>query len=198
MEEKNIDGLVRALSDKKPTTNGNNLTMAPFVASALDYFLDGVRGKRILDVGCGSDKANEGFTDDFYGPNLCRILNEKGAYPAGIDANIDASKEKFECYKISAENGIHRFSKDYFDAVVTSNFFNSPDFWKSEDDINSIINSIYPVLKDNGYYFNFEINMGEEDEGRLLKICSNNGLRAQINCRYKDGRYMIFRKEKSK
>ena len=66
--------------------------------------LDGLQGKRILDLGCGStltkDKSIFSSADSQrdYEPWLCRLLEEAGAHSVGIDIH-NLSNESFEHYQ---------------------------------------------------------------------------------------------------
>lgn len=108
-----------------------------------------VKGKRILDIACGSSTskapsfvfvntpfgerripipATQGYTAQFE-PWFCRILLELGAYPVGIDVgNLD--DEAFEHYPVDlGQPGALSFLADSsFDAVHDSRLFGSPEF----------------------------------------------------------------------
>ncbi len=111
--------------------------------------LAAVKGKRILDIACGSNtsrapsfvfvntpfgeqripiSAKEGYTAQFE-PWFCRILLELGADPVGVDRG-DLSQEAFEHYPVDlGQPGALDFFPDHsFDAVQDSRLFGSPEF----------------------------------------------------------------------
>jgi hypothetical protein len=117
------------------------------IASALGR-LSNVRGKRILDVACGSNtsrapssiyintpfgekrigRKTKGYTAQFE-PWFCRILLELGANPVGVDFG-DLEGEAFEHYRVDlGQRGALDFLPSHsFDAVQDSRLFGSPEF----------------------------------------------------------------------
>lgn len=62
-----------------------------------------IKGKRILDLGCGSKRFHEiDLTSRFFEPWLCRTLHELGAYPVGVDKE-DNSEEEFKSYQVDLQ-----------------------------------------------------------------------------------------------
>ncbi len=110
--------------------------------------LSNVRGKRILDIGCGSNtsrapssiyintpfgekrigRATNGYTAQFE-PWFCRVLLELGANPVGVDFG-DLEGEAFEHYRVDlGQRGALNFLPSHsFDAVQDSRLFGSPEF----------------------------------------------------------------------
>jgi len=114
--------------------------------------LSAPKGKRILDLACGSNtskapsfvfvntplgerrlqipgtEGNSGYTAQFE-PWFCRILLELGAVPVGIDIG-DLDAEAFEHYHVDLGlEGALDFLPDHsFDAVQDSRLFGSPEF----------------------------------------------------------------------
>ncbi|MEJ2599371.1 MAG: hypothetical protein P8Z00_13635 [Anaerolineales bacterium] len=111
--------------------------------------LTAVKGKRILDIACGSNSSkapssvfvntpfgersipgasSEGYTAQFE-PWFCRILLEVGADPVGVDLG-DLNQETFEHYQVDlGQPGVLNFLPDHsFDAVQDSRLFGSPEF----------------------------------------------------------------------
>src|SRR5437588_11490907 len=108
-----------------------------------------VKGKRILDIACGSNtsKAPESFfvntpfgertirvsdTSAYtaqFEPWCCRILLERGADPVGVDIG-DLEGEAFEYYHVDLGTpGALNFLPDHsFDAIQDSRLFGSPEF----------------------------------------------------------------------
>jgi hypothetical protein len=108
-----------------------------------------VKGKRILDIACGSNTSKapsfiyintplgekririsktEEYTAQFE-PWFCRILLELGANPVGIDSG-DLENETFEHYRVDlGQRGALDFLPAHsFDAVQDSRLFGSPEF----------------------------------------------------------------------
>jgi hypothetical protein len=110
--------------------------------------LSNIRGKRILDIACGSNTskappslsidtpfgkmtiggATKGYTAQFE-PWFCRILFELGADPVGIDFG-DLDHELFTHFRVDlGKIGSLNFLPDLsFDAVQDSRLFGSPEF----------------------------------------------------------------------
>lgn len=155
--------------------------------SVLNYLLDGVNGKRILDIGCG------GTSDEIYYPDLCRKLLNYGAIPVGIDIGVSPKNEKFECYNAEAEKMLPELNKDDFDAIVTSQFFNDFMFGGKYD---NILKNMPSIMKNNGFYLNVtyasdQIN-GEKE--RFIDACKNNMLNLLIDCPFFGNNFLVFKK----
>jgi SAM-dependent methyltransferase len=109
--------------------------------------LSNLRGKRILDIACGSSTSklpaslhvntpfgemtlgeHRGYTALFE-PWFCRILVELGAAPVGVDfGNLD--KEVFEHYHVDLgkPGALGFFAGASFDGIQDSRLFGSPEF----------------------------------------------------------------------
>jgi hypothetical protein len=111
--------------------------------------LAAVRGKRILDIACGSNTSKEpsllnitipfsgrkigiskakGFTAKFE-PWFCRILLELDAEPVGVDiGNLEG--EAFEHYKVDLglKGALDSLPSHSFDGIQDSRLFGSPEF----------------------------------------------------------------------
>jgi SAM-dependent methyltransferase len=107
-----------------------------------------IRGKRILDVPCGSNTSRapaivhvktplgaiklgsrwKGYTPLFE-PWLCRMLLLLGAHPVGVDFG-DLDGEAFEHYAVDLgrSGALDFLPDDSFDAVQDSRLFGSPEF----------------------------------------------------------------------
>ena len=118
------------------------------IASAFES-LANVKGKRILDLACGSNTSKapssiyidtpfgdkristtdtEVYTAQFE-PWFCRVLLQLGAHPVGIDFG-SLEGEAFEHYRADlGQSGALDFLPDHsFDAVQDSRLFGSPEF----------------------------------------------------------------------
>lgn len=111
--------------------------------------LSEVRGKRVLDVACGSNTSKapssicintpsseerirvsdtENYTAHFE-PWFCRILLALGANPVGVDLG-DLEREAFEHYRVDlgAKGSLDFLPGHSFDAIQDSRLFGSPEF----------------------------------------------------------------------
>jgi hypothetical protein len=111
--------------------------------------LSGARGKRILDIACGSNssrapsglyintpfgetrirlRSQRGYTAQFE-PWFCRMLLELGADPVGIDFG-DLKGEAFEHYAadLGVPGALDFLPSHSFDGVQDSRLFGSPEF----------------------------------------------------------------------
>ena len=111
--------------------------------------LSDVRGKRILDIACGSNTSKAptiihihtpfrvkkirtrdtgAYTAQFE-PWFCRILLALGANPVGVDIG-DLEGEPFEHYRVDLgrEGALNFLPSHSFDAVQDSRLFGSPEF----------------------------------------------------------------------
>lgn len=93
--------------------------------------LSDLRGKIILDLGCGCKNAEFGEwgKNRKYEPWLARALVILGAHPVGIDIG-DLSQEKFERHQLDlTQHGVLDFLPGQsFDAVHINALFTSPTF----------------------------------------------------------------------
>jgi hypothetical protein len=108
-----------------------------------------LKGKRILDIACGSrtsrapsrglpisqptgrsaERASHDEYTALFEPWFCRILFTLGAEPVGIDMG-DLSEENFEHYRadVSRTGALDFLPQHSFDAVHDSRLFGSPEF----------------------------------------------------------------------
>lgn len=94
--------------------------------------LSAVKGKRILDIGCGSKVSRHpttGKVTPMFEPWFCRILIELGADAVGVDLG-DLEGEAFEHYRVDlGRTGALDFVPDSsFDGIQDSRIFGSPEF----------------------------------------------------------------------
>ncbi len=139
------------LSRKMAREPGVREILAQMAGRIDDAFgsLANIRGKRVLDIACGSNtsrapasfhvntpfgekrigsSSGSGYTAQFE-PWFCRMLLELGADPVGVDFG-DLEGEAFEHYRADlGERGALDFLPDHsFDAVQDSRLFGSPEF----------------------------------------------------------------------
>jgi hypothetical protein len=139
------------LSRKLAREPGVEEILAQMAGRIADAFgsLANVRGKRVLDIACGSNtsrapasiyintpfgekrigsSSGRGYTAQFE-PWFCRMLLELGANPVGVDFG-DLEGEGFEHYRVDlGQEGALDFMPDRsFEAVQDSRLFGSPEF----------------------------------------------------------------------
>jgi hypothetical protein len=122
------------LGRKRVAEHGIDRVLTEFVDRLIGAFgsLDGVRGKRILDIACGSNSSrspDSGQRTAMFEPWFCRMLVELGADPVGVDAG-DLEGERFEHYSADlSQIGALDFLPDAsFDGIQDSRLFGSPEF----------------------------------------------------------------------
>jgi hypothetical protein len=122
------------LERKRIAEPGVDRVLAEFVDRLTRAFgsLDGVRGKRILDIACGSNSSRSPDTGErtaIFEPWFCRLLLELGADPVGIDSG-DLEGERFEHYPadLSRVGALDFLPDASFDGVQDSRLFGSPEF----------------------------------------------------------------------
>ncbi|MBP7058301.1 hypothetical protein KBB06_03125 [Candidatus Gracilibacteria bacterium] len=123
-----------------------------------------LKDKIIVDLGCGNNggTAENADFDSRYQPWFCRILQELGAKPIGIDmGNLDG--EPFEHFQedLAAESPLKTLPPQYADAVFADDFYHSPQLIEMKIqnrslDIRNLRQRIFPaikrVLKSHGFY----------------------------------------------
>ncbi len=132
--EPGVEEIVKQLLGRLESTFGN---------------LSAVKGKRILDIACGSSTSKapssiyidtpfgeksisavdtQNYTAQFE-PWFCRILLQMGAHPVGVDlGNLEG--EAFEHYRadLGQKGALDFLPSQSFDAVQDSRLFGSPEF----------------------------------------------------------------------
>lgn len=98
-------------------------------------YLEGLRGKRILDLASGSNSSRSPITRQRtaqFEPWFARLLLELGAEPVALDAG-DLEGERFEHHRVDlGRSGALDFLPDAsFDGVQDSRLFGSPEFLKA-------------------------------------------------------------------
>lgn len=158
-----------------------------FISGYLDILLEGIEGKRVLDIGCGGtyDDAAIGFGFRF--AYLCSFLKRLGADIAGIDPSRPGFID-FEYHPIKAKDIDSQFKEEEFDAVFTRMFWTAPsreEHIKQEFDVDfensrfdkllnrrnyEIMEKVHKVLKTGGIYiseFDYPETVIKEDAVRL-------------------------------
>ena len=121
---------------------GRKIRAEPHLAEIIEEFvtrlqrsfgsLAAVRGKRILDIACGSNSSRSpttGRRTAQFEPWMCRLLLELGAEPVGVDLG-DLDGESFEHYALDlgVAGALDALPSASFDAVQDSRLFGSPEF----------------------------------------------------------------------
>jgi hypothetical protein len=124
---------------------GRKIAREPELASILEEFigrlerafgsLDGVRGKRILDIASGSNSSRSPATGKrtaLFEPWFARLLLELGAEPVGLDGG-DLDGEQFEHHRVDLgrAGALDFLPSASFDGVQDSRLFGSPEFRKA-------------------------------------------------------------------
>jgi hypothetical protein len=122
------------LARKSAAEPGVDRVLAEFVDRLGRAFgsLEGVRGKRILDIACGSNSSRSPDTGErtaIFEPWFCRLVLELGAEPVGVDMG-DLEGERFEHHSADLTRiGALDFLADAsFDGIQDSRLFGSPEF----------------------------------------------------------------------
>lgn len=128
-----VEKVIEKLAVKYKIHNAGELMDLRFVKTQLREALrvfggvDNLRGKRILDIGCGATvSADENFGRRFE-PWFCRGLQELGANPVGVDIR-DISREEFEHHQLDLldPKALNIFPDGSFDGINCQSFFDSP------------------------------------------------------------------------
>ena len=121
------------LARKRAAEPGVDRVLAEFIERLDRAFgsLEAVRGKRILDIACGSNSSrspDSGERTAMFEPWLCRLLLELGAEPVGVDSG-DLEGERFEHHAADLSRiGALDFLPDAsFDGIQDSRLFGSPE-----------------------------------------------------------------------
>ena len=147
-------------------TNGLYEFLAGNRLASFSYFLGGLRGKRILDIGCGA-KPRDDYSRRLYGeeyePHFCRVAKRMGVDVVGVDPRIDPRDEEFEAHRASTYT-LPEFPQESFDGVLTSIFWNDPGF-KNGDGLRNhqleTYDRVKRLLKQGGV----SLNVTNEDRG---------------------------------
>lgn len=114
---------------------------------------ESIKGKRILDLGCGSRTSKEmDLTSRVFEPWLCRALKELGAYPVGIDKE-DNSEEEFESYQVDlmGKDSLVFLPTNSFDIANMRGLLTSKGF-EGRNYQELILPQLERVVKSEGYF----------------------------------------------
>jgi 2-polyprenyl-3-methyl-5-hydroxy-6-metoxy-1,4-benzoquinol methylase len=116
-----------------------------------------LQGKRILDIGCGSEKSSDGLRVR-YTPDLCRYLHSQGIDVTGVDFK-DNSKEPFRAYRIDVtkKNCFDALASQTFDIVHSRGLIDSPSLIRPERFIEHLTHEVSKVVKPEGVFVYGEI-----------------------------------------
>ena len=129
--------------------------------SRAGYFaelLNGLGGKRILDLGCGSlNSLDDSYRKDGdkrkYEPWLPRILHELGAKVVGVDFATN-EKEEFEHYQIDlrSSNSLSHFKEKEFDLACAFALFDSTLCINGARLFNNLLPQLERIVKPEGFF----------------------------------------------
>jgi len=143
MESALRDRAVEQLNDRYDLDR--KIAREPELASILEEFigrlerafgsLQGVRGKRILDIASGSNSSRSpdtGKRTALFEPWFARLVFELGGAPVALDAG-DLDGERFEHHRVDLgrPGALDFLPAGSFDGVQDSRLFGSPEFRKA-------------------------------------------------------------------
>lgn len=137
--------------------------------------IQNVKGKRILDIACGSNGSE--FGDTPHAPWFCRSLKELGANVVGVDIG-DLNGEEFEHHKLdlSVPGALDIFPDHSFDAINSVAFFDSPRLMMEHIRLSSTV-----IASDSGLINRTMKEIGSQikrllkEDGKLLNIKTAGG-----------------------
>ncbi|VVC00539.1 Uncharacterised protein [uncultured archaeon] len=104
-----IDGMLDRMGKMSKVMGGNPNDFAIF------------RGKRVLDIGCGSRAGKgaewDGWKERIWEPWMCRLLDAAGAKPVGVDIGKNSEKFKTYSFDITIPGNFEIFRPSSFDVV---------------------------------------------------------------------------------
>jgi len=108
--------------------------MTEFVTRLLNAFgsLSLIHGRAVLDIACGSSSSLSPVTGrqtSEFEPWMCRLLQELGGRPVGLDIG-DNADETFEHHRVDlgVPGALDFLASGSFDAIHESRLFGSPEF----------------------------------------------------------------------
>jgi len=181
--------LTSAYSSRYPDDTHGKVIDNILISVGLDKLVKGIKGKSILDIGCGCSRLDSpDFVDtyhDYMGnlinpwlPRLSRILSLAGANVTGIDKGFSDGTDNYD--HITADLTLGNLgdlvANNKFDLVVAKAFFDSPSLLKDVRAkitfpytfVRAILKDIYSVIKKDGIFLSNYRDM--------LDLASNYGL----------------------
>lgn len=143
--------------DKENYIKSQAFSSMVFPLSQILYFSGDIKGKRILDIGCGGKgqyTSQTSFRSRMYEPWLCRALLELDAEPIGIDAR-DNSEEEFENYQrdLFEKDSLSDIPESSVDIAHAKGLFNDPSVYMSPTNLEDVlIPQLERTVKPNGYF----------------------------------------------
>lgn len=160
------------LTEKYGKISSTPLNNMQFKLAVLTNTLGELRGKTILDIGCGAKNSwdyrigGPVNTERYYDPWLCRATHELGATVFGIDGASSPNEE----YTHIQENMLHfeeimkRF-KDYsIDLACAWNFFDSPSLINKKTMFKQVVRGLERKVKPEGFFVFESIATGVFDK----------------------------------
>jgi len=122
--------LWQELNTRARQLNSRGDILDTYTLAMFAHYLDGIKGKKILDVGCGGDYTltfGSGDRGTNYPPNFLRLAKSHGAIAVGLDPTINPDKEDLEAHQGYVEDIGNIFESGSFDGVLVKLLYNAPD-----------------------------------------------------------------------
>jgi len=151
----------------------------------LMHNLGDLRGKTILDIGCGAKNSwDYGGTElakleRLYDPWLCRVTRELGAMVTGIDGGSSPDEEyiHLETNMLQFEEALKRFKENSIDLACAWSFFDSPSLADGRSMFKRVVKSLERKIKPEGFFVFESIGTGLLDKKTWEKYSLNMGER---------------------
>lgn len=178
-----LNKVTKNLSGTSPDPRPHVYTNIDFQLREAAYCFDGlenVKGKRILDLGCGAETNHDhsGTGLNMFRPWFARALHILGAKVLGVDIK-DLSSEPFKslCLDLSIPGSLDQLPDRSFDAVNMKSLGDSPTFERSivlrglerETVVMELLYQTLRLLKPDGKIINYDLNLEDYSSVAGLK-----------------------------
>lgn len=131
-----------------------------FETGTILNLLGTLKGKTILDIGCGAERSWDYDASQFamgrrmYDPWLCRSLHELGANVIGIDGGSSNNEEYRHIQQNLMSSGklIDSFQNKSIDLACAFSLFDSPSMGDGKGMFHFLIDRLEPKIKDEGFF----------------------------------------------
>lgn len=142
--------------------------------------LGDIKGKNILDIGCGAKNSwdynltgNIALNERSYDPWLCRIARELGAMITGLDGGNSPDEEylHIQANLLKFEEVIKRFPDKSIDLACAWSFFDSPSLFDGRSMFGRMVEGLERKVKPEGFFVFEAVSTGvldKEDWERYL------------------------------